>query len=78
LRRKVAREAAELVALCAEHSDELEPIVKALEARQATAERWVLERIKSVEIDPKGAESGPHNTNTNLTLPLSLRLCRSE
>ena len=68
---QLVRETAELVIASRQalRSDELALAVQSLERRKTEAEQMLRELIKPVEIDPVGAENGPHQyTTTTLTV----------
>jgi len=70
---RLQAETAKLVAAArgAGRSEQLAPLVQALEQRKAEAEQWVRDRVTPVESDPVGAVFGPHNTDTNSSENLS-------
>ena len=67
---QIAADAAALVVTArkAERSEDLYPIADTLEALQEQAEVLIKASVPSVEIYPKGSETGPHITSTNLTV----------
>jgi replication initiation protein RepC len=66
---RLAAETATLTASVSKagESGELALTVHGLERWKTEAEQWLRDVPKSVDIDPKGAENGPHITTTNLT-----------
>jgi replication initiation protein RepC len=67
---RLKAETADLVAAerRARRSEEMVLVATALESRKNEAEQWLREAAKPVNIDPTGAENGPHSTSTNLPL----------
>jgi replication initiation protein RepC len=68
--RAIEEETAALAVACrsARRSDELLLVVEGLERRKIQAEEWVRKLAESVETDPEGLASEPHqNTTTTLT-----------
>jgi replication initiation protein RepC len=66
----LAAETADLTAAArrAARSEDLALVAAALESRKNEVEQWLREAKKPVEMDPAGAENGPHITSTNLPL----------
>ena len=52
-------------------SEELDLVVKAMERRQAEAEQWVRELIKTVETNPEGLANEPHQNTTTTLISLN-------